>query len=204
MQDLIRTPALLGRSSPSSRCCCINVLKDPGYLASLDQPDQRQPRRQRDRHPPRVGPDPDDRDRACALVIATGGIDLSVGSMMAVGGRRRDGVPQQRRATPDSVGAALAAIGLAARIVALCSARSTASSSPYVGLQPFISTLVMMLAGRGIAKVITGGQNTTAVERAVPVDRQRLRPRPAGRLPARRSASSLIVALRRAAHARSV
>jgi simple sugar transport system permease protein len=31
-----------------------------------------------------------------------------------------------------------------------------------VGLQPFISTLVMMLAGRGIAKVITGGQNTAA------------------------------------------
>ena len=32
-----------------------------------------------------------------------------------------------------------------------------------VGLQPFITTLVMMLAGRGLAKVITGGQNTTAV-----------------------------------------
>ena len=31
-----------------------------------------------------------------------------------------------------------------------------------VGLQPFITTLVMMLAGRGIAKVITSGQNTTA------------------------------------------
>jgi simple sugar transport system permease protein len=31
-----------------------------------------------------------------------------------------------------------------------------------VGLQPFISTLVMMLAGRGVAKVITSGQNTTA------------------------------------------
>jgi simple sugar transport system permease protein len=32
----------------------------------------------------------------------------------------------------------------------------------YVGLQPFIATLVLMLAGRGIAKVITGGQNTSA------------------------------------------
>ena len=32
-----------------------------------------------------------------------------------------------------------------------------------VGLQPFITTLVMMLAGRGLAKVITGGQNTSAV-----------------------------------------
>jgi simple sugar transport system permease protein len=31
-----------------------------------------------------------------------------------------------------------------------------------VGLQPFITTLVMMLAGRGLAKVITGGQNTSA------------------------------------------
>ena len=32
----------------------------------------------------------------------------------------------------------------------------------YVRLQPFITTLVMMLAGRGIAKVITDGQNTAA------------------------------------------
>src|SRR5699024_7499676 len=28
--------------------------------------------------------------------------------------------------------------------------------------QPFISTLVLMMAGRGLAKVITGGQNTAA------------------------------------------
>lgn len=31
-----------------------------------------------------------------------------------------------------------------------------------LGLQPFITTLIMMLAGRGLAKVITSGQNTDA------------------------------------------
>ncbi|WP_439847273.1 ABC transporter permease subunit, partial [Enterococcus faecium] len=31
-----------------------------------------------------------------------------------------------------------------------------------VGLQPFITTLVIMLAGRGIARVVTGVQNTNA------------------------------------------
>jgi len=31
-----------------------------------------------------------------------------------------------------------------------------------VRLQPFITTLITMLAGRGLAKVITGGQNTSA------------------------------------------
>jgi simple sugar transport system permease protein len=53
-----------------------------------------------------------------------------------------------------------------------------------IGLQPFISTLVMMLAGRGIARVITGGQNTNA-ENALPGPRQRSVPRAAAELRAR-------------------
>ena len=32
----------------------------------------------------------------------------------------------------------------------------------FLGLQPFITTLIMMLAGRGMAKVITSGENTDA------------------------------------------
>jgi ribose/xylose/arabinose/galactoside ABC-type transport system permease subunit len=94
------------------------------------------------------------------LVIATKGIDLSVGSMMAVGGAVA--MEYMRSAdAPDSVGVALVAVLLA---LALCAVLGLVNGVlvAYVGLQPFITTLVMMLAGRGIAKVITGGQNTTA------------------------------------------
>lgn len=94
------------------------------------------------------------------FVIATEGIDLSVGSMMAVGGA----VAMQTLSTiddPTSVGAMFTAIGLA---VALAVVLGTINGVlvAVVGLQPFITTLVMMLAARGIARVITGGQNTNA------------------------------------------
>ena len=47
------------------------------------------------------------------------------------------------------------AVGLADRL------RQRRSGS-FLGLQPFITTLIMMLAGRGMAKVITSGENTDA------------------------------------------
>ncbi|AYF97112.1 ABC transporter permease [Protaetiibacter intestinalis] len=95
-----------------------------------------------------------------ALVIATGGIDLSVGSIMAVSGAV---AMEFLKSVGDSrsIGVALAAIGLALLVSALLGAVNGVLVA-YVGLQPFISTLVLMLAGRGIAKVITGGQNTAA------------------------------------------
>ncbi len=94
------------------------------------------------------------------FVIATEGIDLSVGSMMAVGGA----VAMQTLSVldaPTSVGAMFTAIGLAialAVVLGLINGLLVA----VVGLQPFISTLVMMLAARGIARVVTGGQNTSS------------------------------------------
>ncbi len=94
------------------------------------------------------------------FVIATEGIDLSVGSMMAVGGA----VAMQTLSNlgePTSVGAMLIAIGLALAL-ALVLGTINGLLVSVVGLQPFITTLVMMLAARGIARVITGGQNTNA------------------------------------------
>jgi simple sugar transport system permease protein len=94
------------------------------------------------------------------LVIATGGIDLSVGSMMAVSGAVS--MEYLRHAdAPDSITAAAVALLL---VVLLCGVLGAFSGFliAVVGLQPFITTLVMMLAGRGLAKVITSGQNTTA------------------------------------------
>ena len=95
-----------------------------------------------------------------ALVIATAGIDLSVGSVMAVAGA----VSMQYlfvAGQPTSVRAALVAVVMS---LALGAALGTISGVlvARVGLQPFISTLVMMLAGRGLAKVITSGQNARA------------------------------------------
>ena len=82
------------------------------------------------------------------MVVLTGGIDLSVGSTLGfsavVGGYLLKGVP-------------IAMFG-----VTLYPSVPVAVLISVVGLQPFISTLVMMLAGRGLAKVITGGQNTAA------------------------------------------
>lgn len=95
-----------------------------------------------------------------SLVIATGGIDLSVGAVMAVSGAV---AMEFLKSAGDSgsVGVAFAAIGLAILVSAILGAVNGVLVA-HVGLQPFISTLVMMLAGRGIAKVITGGQNTAA------------------------------------------
>ena len=92
------------------------------------------------------------------FVIATSGIDLSVGSVMVVAGAVS---MQFLSSAPNTIGSALAALALSLGIAVVLGLFNGFMVS-VVGLQPFISTLVMMMAGRGIAKVITGGQNTAA------------------------------------------
>lgn len=92
------------------------------------------------------------------LVVATKGIDLSVGSVMAVGGAV---TMEFLSGAGQGVGAALAALSLAL-VVSLLLGIVNGVLVAWVGLQPFITTLIMMLSGRGIARVITGGQNTAA------------------------------------------
>lgn len=135
----------------------INLIQDPGYLAvSYDS------------NTGRLLGNVIDIARAAApimmiatgmtLVIATSGIDLSVGSVMVVSGA----VSMEFMASAGSgAGAALTAIALSLGI-GLTLGLINGALVAFVGLQPFITTLVMMLAGRGLAKVITGGQNTTA------------------------------------------
>lgn len=94
------------------------------------------------------------------LVIATEGIDLSVGAAMVIAGA----VAMQFLSSsdsPHSVGTVALAV-LLALLVAGALGVVNALLISVVGLQPFISTLIMMLAGRGIAKVITSGQNARA------------------------------------------
>lgn len=92
------------------------------------------------------------------LVISTGGIDLSVGSVMAVSGAVSMELLSSTDGTPSAALTAIALALLVSTVIGVVNGFLVA----VVGLQPFITTLVMMLAGRGIAKVITSGQNTTA------------------------------------------
>lgn len=94
------------------------------------------------------------------LVISTSGIDLSVGSVMAVSGA----VSMEFLSSAGGDGVlsnAFTAVALAL-LVSTVLGVANGLLVAVVGLQPFITTLIMMLAGRGIAKVITSGQNTTA------------------------------------------
>jgi simple sugar transport system permease protein len=100
------------------------------------------------------------------LVVATRGIDISVGAVVAisaaiaalmVGGQLviHDGV--QHTVSRFPMWLALAAALAAALLCGLWNGLLVAG----VGMQPIIATLVLMVAGRGIAQLITGGQIIT-------------------------------------------
>jgi ribose/xylose/arabinose/galactoside ABC-type transport system permease subunit len=88
------------------------------------------------------------------LVIATGGVDLSVGAVMAIAGavaatliNRIDG--SFTVAVGAALGVALVAGGLNGLLVGA------------FRIQPIVATLVLMVAGRGVAQLITDGQIIT-------------------------------------------
>lgn len=84
------------------------------------------------------------------LVIATGGVDLSVGSVAAVVGAL---VAHLASGGAWSFPALLAiALGLAA-LIGLVNGVLVA----HLGLQPIVATLIVMVLGRGVALNITGG-----------------------------------------------
>jgi ribose/xylose/arabinose/galactoside ABC-type transport system permease subunit len=84
------------------------------------------------------------------LVIATGGVDLSVGSVMAVVGALVATLStNQHLPFP-----ALIAVALG---IALIAGSFNGALISFAGLQPIIATLIMMVLGRGVALSITGG-----------------------------------------------
>ncbi len=93
------------------------------------------------------------------IVIATRGIDLSVGAVMAVSGAVAltiiDG-----SGDPNNLGTVLVAI-VAAILVGLVLGSWNGFLISVLKIQPIIATLVLMLAGRGVALLITGGFITT-------------------------------------------
>jgi simple sugar transport system permease protein len=93
------------------------------------------------------------------LVIATRGIDLSVGAQMAISGAVALTIIADSP-TPDEFGTVAIAIA-AGVLTTLVFGLWNGFLVAVVGIQPIIATLVLMLAGRGIALLITGGFITT-------------------------------------------
>jgi ribose/xylose/arabinose/galactoside ABC-type transport system permease subunit len=86
------------------------------------------------------------------LVIATRGIDLSVGAVMAISGAIAASLADTH-AWPVAVAAALGA-GL---VCGLWNGFLVA----VLGIQPIVATLILMVAGRGVAQLITEGRIVT-------------------------------------------
>jgi galactofuranose transport system permease protein len=86
------------------------------------------------------------------LVIATRGIDLSVGAIMAISGAIAASL-----ADSHSLAVVLAAALGAGLICGLWNGFLVA----VLGMQPIVATLILMVAGRGIAQLITEGRIVT-------------------------------------------
>ncbi|MDG4786899.1 ABC transporter permease [Micromonospora sp. WMMD1102] len=93
------------------------------------------------------------------LVIATGGIDLSVGSVVAICGALAC-LRISELGDQNSVVGVLMAVGLALGLALLLGAWNGLLVAQ-VGIQPIIATLILMVAGRGLAQLITDGQIIT-------------------------------------------
>ena len=87
------------------------------------------------------------------LVIATGGIDLSVGAVMAIAGATA--------ATLTVAGHSLTTVIFSALGAGLLCGLWNGVLVALLRIQPFVATLILMVAGRGIAQLITQGQIVT-------------------------------------------
>ena len=87
------------------------------------------------------------------LVIATGGIDLSVGAVMAIAGATA--------ATLTIAGHSLSVIVLVTLGTGLLCGLWNGVLVALLKIQPFVATLILMVAGRGVAQLITQGQIVT-------------------------------------------
>ena len=83
-----------------------------------------------------------------ALVIGTEGIDLSVGSVMAIASA----------IVPLYLGYGWAAAVVIALVVGTLAGALNGALVAFVGMQPIIATLALFVGGRGLAQVMVGGQ----------------------------------------------
>jgi ribose transport system permease protein len=95
------------------------------------------------------------------LVIATGGIDLSVGSLMAISGALAPMIFLGKIVPIDNVALAVAAAMIVAIGVAGLFGLFNGWLIARFRIQPIVATLVLFIAGRGIAQVLTNGNLQT-------------------------------------------
>ena len=92
------------------------------------------------------------------LVIATRGIDLSVGAIMAICGA----------VAADAInsGYGLPVALLFAALAGLAAGLWNGALVAWIGVQPFVATLILMTMGRGVAQLITEGRILTFTDPA--------------------------------------
>ncbi|HKG56040.1 MAG TPA: ABC transporter permease [Candidatus Limnocylindrales bacterium] len=91
------------------------------------------------------------------LVIATGGIDLSVGSLMAISGALAGIILLSSQPPFDNPAAKVAAAFVLPVLAAGAFGVFNGFQVTRLRIQPVIATLVLFIAGRGIAQVMTNG-----------------------------------------------
>ncbi len=98
------------------------------------------------------------------LVIGTAGVDLSVGAVMAIAGAVSACLiarPEGCLLSTINVGGSVPLIVLIALTVALACGVFNGLLVAYVGIQPIVATLLLMIAGRGVAQLLANGQIVT-------------------------------------------
>jgi ribose/xylose/arabinose/galactoside ABC-type transport system permease subunit len=93
------------------------------------------------------------------LVIATRGIDLSVGAVCAISGAVASAIILGS-SEPDSPAVVAVAV-ITALVLAVVLGLWNGLLVTVIGIQPIVATLILMTAGRGIAMLITEGQILT-------------------------------------------
>ena len=99
------------------------------------------------------------------LVIATGGVDLSVGAIMAIAGTIAAGLIARPSGTPFQGGKPSAFLAVPMSLLAGILAGSfNGLLIAYLEFQPIVATLLLMVAGRGFAQLLANGQIITFSE----------------------------------------
>lgn len=104
------------------------------------------------------------------LVVATGGIDLSVGAVMAIAGATAACLVARPDDSPLSIinihGSLALALLISLGAALLCGLWNGALVA-LVEVQPIVATLILMVTGRGLAQLITAGQIPTFTDPAL-------------------------------------
>jgi ribose/xylose/arabinose/galactoside ABC-type transport system permease subunit len=98
------------------------------------------------------------------LVIATGGIDLSVGATMAIAATVAAvhiRGPVDAGGLPTTAGGSVAVALVLAGAAGLACGAWNGLLAAVLDIQPFVATLILMEAGRGVAELLSAGQTVT-------------------------------------------